>query len=184
MLSLAPSATLTTLLYAAFLVFSILLPSHNTLSHSWFSFLTDKPWPSLFSGGFQNLRLHIEGFTTPLHSSPSNCALELYLSSIWPFGSFLLVSYQIKFQSLLFMSLRWTHRARAGIPALSWNALVAFSEWIDFIDHDDFSPLFCEKCWAGSKRDQNLLAPHRTLHKTLSSGSESVLTSVQYFCSS
>lgn len=169
-------------------MFSRLLPSHNTLAHSWFSFLPDKPCHSPFSGGFQNLRLHIVVLMIPLHACPNNSALELYLSLIWPFGSLLLVSYQIKILTLLGMSLRWTHWVDAGIWALSWNALVVFSEWIDFIVHDFFCLphffFFCEKCQPGNKGDWNLLAPYRTSHKTLSSDSESVLASVQHFCSS
>lgn len=67
--------------------------------------------------------------------------------------------------------------------ALSRNALVPFSEWIDFIVGDFFSflILFNEKCQAGWKRGWNLLAPHQTQYKTLISGDERVLTSVQHF---
>ena len=145
-------------------MFFSLLPSHNTLVHSWFSFLPDKPCHSPFSGGFQNLRLHIVVFMIPLHACPNNCALELYLPLIWPFGSSLLVSYQTKILSLLCMSLRWTLWADAGISALSWNALVVFSEWIDFIVHHFFSPphFFGEKCQAGSKRLKSSSSPHNT----------------------
>lgn len=138
--SLAPSIILAALVCATFLMLSSLLPSHNTLAHSWFSFLPDKPCHSSFARGFQNLRLHIVVFMIPLHACPSNSALELYLSSVWPFCSSLLVNYQIKILSLLYMSLRWTHWAHAGICTWSWNALVVFSEWIDFIVHDFFSP--------------------------------------------
>lgn len=69
--------------------------------------------------------------------------------------------------------------------ALSCNALVPFSEWIDFIVGDFFTFLifFNEKCQAGRKRGWNLLAPHWTQYKTLISGGERVLTSVQHFLS-
>lgn len=165
-------------------MFSSLLPSHNTLAHSWFSFLPDKPCHSPFSGGFQNSRLHIVVFMIPLHAWPNSCALVIFIInlsiSFFPVGQ--LSNKNAIFTVHVFEVNRLSWCRYLSIVMKCFGCLFR----VDWFYHPwlFFSSFFGEKCQVGSKREQNLLASHRTPLKTLSSNSESVLTSVQHFCSS